>query len=110
MRAMVQYYAVLAFPLAALISFSLKRWLSAVIALSIGVFFLLLNLFQTGQYRRNMIHWDGMTKEAYWFSITHPKFQKQDWKTFESYIQRPDYDAAKKGITVKDVPLNPSGH
>ncbi len=110
MRAMVQYYAVLAIPLAALISFSLRRWPTSVLALSIGAFFLLLNLFQTGQYRRNMIHWDGMTKEAYWFSITHPKFKKQDWKTFESYLQRPDYDAAKKGETISNKPLKSSGN
>jgi hypothetical protein len=97
MRAMVQYYAILAFPIAALISMSFKKWILAIPMLLVCGFFILLNLRQSHQYKKSHIHWDGMTKEAYWYVIEHPKFVKEDWAVFELLIDRPDYDAAKKG-------------
>ena len=96
MRSMVHYYSILAFPLAAWIGFCFERNLTTILCLGMSAMFLVLNLHQTLQYKRNMIHWDGMTKKAYWFSLTHPKFSKDDWPTFESYLDSPDYEAAKK--------------
>ena len=58
-----------------------------------------LNIFQTFQKSNNTIHWDGMTKKAYWsnFHKLHLK-SKEEWKTFQQQIQRPDYEKAKKGL------------
>lgn len=97
MRAMVQYYAILAFPLAALIAFVVKRWYTAIPVLSIGFFCIYLNLRQSHQFKHNVIHYDGMTKEAYWYVIEHPNFTEANWPEFEKLIKRPDYDAAKRG-------------
>ncbi|MBL4706730.1 MAG: hypothetical protein JKY54_19525 [Flavobacteriales bacterium] len=97
MRAMIQYYAILAFPLAAFISVSFKKWMFGIpVALAV-VFCVQLNLKQSLQYRRNHIHWDGMTKEAYWYVIEHPKFVKKDWAEFKLLLDEPDYAAAKEG-------------
>ena len=96
MRSLVHYYSIVALPLAAWIGFCLERNLTIILCLGMSAMFLVLNLHQTLQYKSNMIHWDGMTKKAYWFSLTHPKFSKGDWPTFESYLDSPDYEADKK--------------
>lgn len=101
MRSMVHYYPILAFPLAALISACFKKTTMAIAVTVICALLVSLNMSQAIQYKRNMIHWDGMTKEAYWFSIEHPRFEEEHWPIFESYIDRPDYDAAKKRQQIK---------
>lgn len=97
MRAMVQYYALMAFPLAAILAYAFKRWFVVIPVICIGIFCINLNLKQSRQYKGSQIHWDGMTREAYWYLIEHPKFAPADWEEFESLIKRPDYDAAKLG-------------
>lgn len=98
MRALIESYAILAIPLALSINyiFKQKRWLQLSAAL---VIFLLisLNLFQTLQYRRTVIHWDSMTKEAYWAvfgTLTIPD-------NYQELIQIPDYDSALQGEEEK---------
>lgn len=69
-RPMIDIYALLSLPLAGLISFAAcrGRWLRNAL---LGVFFLLmlLNIFQTYQYKKGMIHFDAMSQEAYWFNF-----------------------------------------
>lgn len=96
MRSMVHYYVLLAFPLAALVSVCAKNTAAVISAGTIFVLLVGLNVRQVVQYKHNMIHWDGMTKEAYWFSFDHPKFEAEDWPIFDSYLERPDYATAKK--------------
>lgn len=66
-RVMVESLAILAIPIAALLSWvnNKKTWqkvaFGAVISLGI-----LLNLFQTYQYGKGIIHWQKMSKEYYW--------------------------------------------
>lgn len=67
MRAMIDFYPLLALPIALLINqFSETKWkrllLSAFILPVIA-----LNLFQTYQYYTGIIHVDSMTKEKYWY-------------------------------------------
>lgn len=64
-RVMVDTYLIFAWILASSLQFlrpGIKRslWLGAFLIL------LLLNQFQTYQYRYNLIHWSEMTKEKYW--------------------------------------------
>ncbi|MDP2237119.1 MAG: hypothetical protein Q8J88_11865 [Bacteroidales bacterium] len=67
MRAMVDFYPLLAIPLALIIKqFSASRWKRLIISLflipAVG-----LNLFQAYQYYAGIIHPDSMTKEKYWY-------------------------------------------
>ena len=66
-RAMMQSYAVLAFPLAALVQwlFLTKPWIKISLFI-IMIFFILLNLFQTWQYMNFLIHPTLMTDGYYW--------------------------------------------
>ncbi len=91
-RPIVDLYGFLAIPLAA----SLHRlwslgWLARIPLLLVLVFFVHLNLYQTWQYKVSVIHWDGMTKEAYWHVFMRKAYPS------EEMIDRPDYEAAKKG-------------
>lgn len=66
-RTMVDYYAILALPMAAFISWMMERkiWLRIAFILLL-VPFIYLNIFQSWQFRKTIMRWDGMTKEFYW--------------------------------------------
>lgn len=57
------------------------------------VFLVVWNLFQTLQYRWGIIHFDGMTKEAYFDAL----FRIEKSPDLEKLINRPDYDKALDG-------------
>jgi len=94
-RSLVDFYPLMAIPTAALLSVLFTRKLRIVGAIA-GVFIvgcIFLNLFQTQQYKYGLIHWDGMTKEAY-ASIW---MQKQFPLGYNELIVRPDIQRALKG-------------
>lgn len=93
-RPMIETYALLSIPLGAFLQQFLQKSRMKTIALSVVVFaFIGLNLFQSLQYKYGILHYHGMTKEAY-FSI----FGKVNYPPdYPSMIHDPDYDAAKKG-------------
>ena len=95
---MVQSFVTLAFPLAAFFEFIInlwkkRRWLN--ITLRIACISLLysaitVNLLMARQYSTTVLHWNGMTKEAYWFIYGKEKFTKEDFETRERLIKIPD--------------------
>lgn len=91
MRALIESYVFLAFPMCALWQFVLNRRILLIIGLTFAGATLFLNIFQSKQYRSAMIHWDSMTKKAYW-----KVFLKMDYAGDEN-LQTPDYEGAKKG-------------
>lgn len=95
LRAFVESYALLAIPLALIIKRMLRQKIVPRIA---GFAFLGLlifhNVFQTYQYYFGAIHWDSMTKEAYFDSFGKIK----PGENFNELIEAPDYEKAMKGI------------
>lgn len=95
LRALIESYALLALPLAAWIEWSasrqrMLRWalwglLGAVAALS---------AFHNVRYYHGSIHWDSMTRAAYFDGFV----RKSPSERFQSLLQAPDYEAARKGI------------
>lgn len=64
-RPMIDYFAFLAFPLAAGFSFfDQQSWRKYLLTLTV-VLLTALSLFQTWQYKKGLIHYDDMSKEAY---------------------------------------------
>ena len=67
MRAMIDSYGLLAIPFACCVGEIIKAGklikLTSVVLL---LFFIFLNLFQIKQYINGAIHWDRMSKDAYW--------------------------------------------
>ncbi len=98
-RAMIESYAFLAFPLTALIAkgISIKRYIK-VTTIALTVLLTAHGLFQNFQYYYGAIHWDSMTKEAYWLQFgrlhKHPMLSK--------YLVRLDNSKAKQGIYVPE--------
>jgi hypothetical protein len=97
LRAYIDSYALLSIPLAAFIETTLKmKKVKMYAVLFLVGFALFLNLFQTRQYVKGIITHDSMTKNAYWgiFLKSNPGTK------YHQYLQKPDYEAAKKGSLV----------
>lgn len=72
-RALVESYVFLAFPMAAFINFVLNKSRTARIVLLLATAFLIsLNLFQTYQYAKGILHRESMTQKAYWHVFMNP--------------------------------------
>jgi hypothetical protein len=80
-RPMIDYYSLLSIPLAAgfVLLFSKGRVIKFITSIII-VLFISLNLFQTWQYKNGLIHYDDMTREAYFkgFFQTKPSLEWKD--------------------------------
>lgn len=93
-RPMIDMYGIMALPLATFLEkiWTGKNWGKVPVAIVL-VALLWLNQFQTSQYRTSLLHWDSMTKEAY-FGI----FGKKTWpEGYDKMIKMPDYEKALKG-------------
>ncbi|MBN2635599.1 MAG: hypothetical protein JXR61_04960 [Prolixibacteraceae bacterium] len=103
MRALIDFYGMLAIPIALLFN-EAKSKKKIVFGVLIGLAFLFTsqNLFNMRKYRTGAIHWDSMTKEAYWFNFWHKYPQSGYWEL----LQRPDYDKARHGIDAVLPPEN----
>lgn len=95
LRAMIDCYPLLAIAMAAFFQhlFSRKKLVFGFFVLA-GFALLSLNMFQTKQYRNGIIHWEGMTKEAYWQSFG--KLHVTD-TNYWHLMQLPDCEAAMQG-------------
>ncbi len=98
LRAYIDIYGLMAFPLAAVIAYAFEHSRKAVrIALpSLIALLVLFQLQQHWQYRKNIIHYVGMDKEVYWKSFM--KF-KRPWDYWVS-LSLPDHRLAREGIYV----------
>ncbi len=93
-RALIESYAILAIPFAAFTNRMLEgKWLVKGVFLLMLAAFISLNLFQTRQYYKGVIHWDGMSKEAYWNTY----FRTKPAPNLYEVIEPPDYGAALQG-------------
>ena len=99
-RALIESYAILSVPMATFIAWSWKgRWYLKTIVLLLSAWFIFYNIFQTRQYYFGSIHWEGMTKEAYWDSFLRYRPSER----FQYLIRYPDSKKALEGI-YEDLP------
>jgi hypothetical protein len=93
-RPMIDIYGVMAIPMAACLDKAgrSKKWIIGLVAFLI-LAMISLNQFQMKQYRSSLLHWDSMTKEAYWGI-----FGKTRWpEGYDQMIKTPDYEKALQG-------------
>ncbi|MDF2436765.1 MAG: hypothetical protein K0Q95_1141 [Bacteroidota bacterium] len=94
-RPMIDYYSILSIPLAAGFSFVLKKGKALKIVSSVVIFlFIALNLFQTWQYKNGAIHYDDMTREAYFKGF----FQSKPSTEWRDLLSPYDWDRRIKGL------------
>lgn len=96
-RAFVQYYAILAFPLALMIQWGTNKWWKLLPFSGIVLFCIGLNIFQTSQFRHSIIHWEAMSKDAYYYVWGKKGLSAEEYKKAESLLVRPDYEGARNG-------------
>ncbi len=94
-RAFIDSYALMAVSAAALLSGAFssgRRWLRNGI-ITMYLLLMSLGIFYNIQYYNGAIHWESMTKAAYWdsFGRTRPS------ANFNSLLEAPDYEAARAG-------------
>lgn len=107
-RAYINMYPLLAVAIAALFTYlySKKYWVSLPIHLLI-LAAIALNYFQSFQFNEGIIHWDSMSKQAYWHNFGREKPSQMQTYLFEY----PDNQAAKRGedsvhiVTLKDLKI-----
>jgi len=124
-RAFIHSYAVMAIPLGSFLFDILKRKrLFTYLSLATIAFFIMLNLFQTYQYKKRIIDASRMTKDYYWAvfgKLSEPEdktkellmlgrsivsedymFDKQKYKLIQTinidYSQMPDIPGERKGV------------
>jgi glycosyltransferase involved in cell wall biosynthesis len=94
-RAFIDSYALMAVASASLLSAGIyagKKWVSCTV---VAAFILLtsLGIFYNFQYYHGAIHWDSMTREAYFDSFGRIRPSAK----FNQLLEAPDYDKAREG-------------
>ena len=104
LRPFIDSYGIMSLPLAAFLSWSLRRKnliKYTILLMLVGMMYV--NIFQVIQYKKGLIHYVMMSKETYWVSFLNMKLHRNYWNS----IIRPDYGAAKKGeyYTKAEIPF-----
>ncbi|HZL12009.1 MAG TPA: hypothetical protein VFC65_18655 [Prolixibacteraceae bacterium] len=95
-RPMIEFYVMLSIPLAAFLDWiSHQRIVFKGLTGVLLIFFIWLNLFQTTQYRGSLLHYDSMSKRAYWAI-----WGSTDWpENYSKLIVPTDAEKARRGET-----------
>lgn len=94
-RALIESYALLAIPLAAWIEWAASRKLFLrCVLLTLLCIAAALSAYHNVRYIYGSIHWDSMTRAAYFDSFFHP----HPTDRFHSLLEAPDYETARQGI------------
>ena len=95
-RAFIDWYPLLVFPLAGLYNAILERgktFLKTVLIVCVCAF-TALNMFQSWQFSRELIHYESMTKGAYFEGF----FATRKTQKWEELLDEPAYDRARSGL------------
>jgi hypothetical protein len=101
-RAYINLYPVLSLPIAALVAGVLKRKK----ALKLGLFSfislaIILNIFQSNQFEKGIIHWGYMNQKAYW----HAFGRTEQSQLQHLYLHPVDLNYAKQVKDIVSVPI-----
>lgn len=97
MRAMVQYYPLFGIGFVVLFDRLFNKKAFKFIVPIFLVLFGTLNIIQTVQFNRAIIHWDGMNSKVYKMVFCRFHFTAEESKWFNDNITKIDYKKAEKG-------------
>lgn len=103
-RPMIDSYPLMAVSLAAFISWASIKLSGRIIIIALVILLCLHSIFQTIQYHYGAIHFDSMTKKAYWNSFGRVRAKHPFW----DYLQSPDIQGAMKGAEAPAPPAPPT--
>jgi hypothetical protein len=94
-RAFIESYALLSIPLATLLTYGVshRKKVARFLTFALVIVFVAHSIFQTLQFHYNAIHYDAMSKKAYWDSFLKISPSPQ----FNTLLIYPDYESAKLG-------------
>ena len=100
---MIEFYALLIFPLAAGIHFvsQLKIAKYSMFVLFLGACFY--NVLGMHKKTNHELHWDSMGKEAFWFTFSKINLSGEERDHLESLYKQPDYENARKGLVEREM-------
>lgn len=102
MRPMMDIYSVLAFPFTAFIAFVFEQKKALKTSLiSLVTIAFLIGIHNYKKYRSGAIHWDSMTKEAFWDSFLRMDKSEE----FPYLIKTPQYEKARLGEDEYDFKI-----
>jgi hypothetical protein len=93
-RAFIDFYGIMAIPLASVIMYFLKKKYTNIVFLGIISVLIWYNTFQVKQYLTGALHYWSMSKEMYWEQF----LKKERTEHYKEIIMIPDNEAALKGI------------
>ena len=104
-RPMIDFYALLALPMGALLQqvSDRKMMILSHALVPVFLFFIYLNLLQIWQYKYCIIHYESMSKESYW--LHYMKKDCIEWPAFEKALKAPDNEKARKGEDENGVDI-----
>jgi len=95
MRPMIDSYSLLSFPMTAFFGFVLtKKKIYSAGMFTVIFLFISLNLFQAWQYKNGLIHFDYMTRKAYFKGFFQTKTSLEWYDLLSQY----DWERRKKGL------------
>jgi hypothetical protein len=103
-RSMIDIYPLLAIPFANFISNTLNK--SKLVRTGTGlllVSLIYINVFQTWQFERGIIHYDGMTLKSYGAGFLKRSVSSYWW----AHLKQPDYDRARAGLNESRSATSP---
>lgn len=106
LRSFIESYALLALPMGAIFQSLHKiRW-SRYLLLLIIVLSGILNQIQTYQYRHYYIHWDSMSKNAYWYVFLKMNLNEDEKKHLQQLLVPPDQARYEKLKALQEADKN----
>lgn len=100
MRALVHTYVFMVIPLAYFVDWILIKSKIKVLQIAfylVILFSCVLNVFQSNLYKHGIIDFDGMTKEAYWFTFFKKEYTQEDFEYLKTVIKHPNYVEMRLG-------------
>jgi len=100
---MIEFYAILVFPLAAGIQFvaQINVVKYVFIVMFLGTTFY--NVLGMHKKTNHELHWDSMSKEAFWFTFSKLKLKGEERNELETLYKQPDYENARKGLVEREM-------
>lgn len=98
LRALVPALALMAIPIACLLD-TFQKSRPIILILSAGAFFILLNIFQSFQYQRQIMHMDSMTWRAYIYIFGKWKLTEEEKAHMKTLLDYADYSERGKKLS-----------
>ena len=102
-RTMVEFYALLIFPLAAGVQFLSTIKVVKYLSIFLFLFTTFYNVLGMHKKTNHELHWDSMSKEAFWFTFSKLEFNGEERNKLETLYKQPDYENARKGFVEREM-------